>query len=516
MISMLIAYCLLPLSLAAQPDWVVQKGSSARFPSADYLTGLGIATWHRDSSVESVTRQSYAAAQQDLAEKVQVHIQATSESFKQQVDQSFLASYQTVVTASSQLEVVGLQKEIYHDQKQRLFYTWVYARKPAVVAHYQQKLATANRQLPEWLAQAQRYAREGHRAEAEQQLLACRTLLTQYARWQAVVRSLQPTASPTEPAVGPEQIADALHQLIHERAATLSDLAYTVAYQLRLSLDTPLQRVVVAPLVYHQSEMASAFSYFFRNQLEQELIRHADWQTVRPEDVRFNQGSPNMQYSLRGTYTVTGDQLHVSVFLKDVFAEQVIGVATAQLNVAVVEAAQLAYLPPRYEQNQAEQQLLAANEVPSTGIDLEVWTNKGKEALVFTEGERMNVFFRANMPCHVRFIYHLADGQRVHFFDQYLTAEQVDRAHEVPYDFICDCTDAPCGVETLQINAQEAPFAPLATQDIGGYRFITEDLTDVLQKTRGLQRDEVHYQAERRLVITTMKKPQELIDGRVE
>ena len=119
----------------------------------------------------------------------------------------------------------------------------------------------------------------------------------------------------------------------------------------------------------------------------------------------------------------------------------------------------------------------------------------------------MNVFFRVNMPCHVRFVYHLADGRRVHFFDQYLAADQVGKAQELPYDFICDCTDAPCGIETLQINAQEEAFTPLATQDVGGYRFITEDLSSILQKNRGMKQDEPMYRAEQRLVITTMEKP---------
>jgi len=121
--------CLLTLPLAAQPEWVVHKGQSVRFPTDTYLTGLGIATWHPDSTAEAIARQSYAAAQKDLIEKVRVHIQASSESFKQQHEQSFSSSYQALVTSNSQLEIVGLQKESYHDQKKNLFYTWVYALK---------------------------------------------------------------------------------------------------------------------------------------------------------------------------------------------------------------------------------------------------------------------------------------------------------------------------------------------------------------------------------------------------
>lgn len=490
--------------LWAQPDWVDGKGSSPRFSQADYLTGLGIATWHKDSSEESIIRQAYAAAQKDLVEKVRVRIEANTESLKQQTDQSFSASYQALVTANSQLEVVGLQKETYHDRKKDLFYTWVYARKNDVVATYQHKLDQANQRLQQQFNQAQRYANSGMKAKAEQALLNCRTLLTQQAPWRAVLLSLQPFQTPVEPSVTLHQIEESLHQLIEEQANTLHDLAYGLVYQLKQSVEQPLQRVVVSPLLYRQSEMASAFSHFFRDRLEQELIQYADWQTMRLDDVYFNNGNPTMQYSLRGTYEVSGDQLHVSVFVKDVFAQEVIGMATARLDVAVVEDAQLAYLPVRYEENAAEQQLMAVQEVDDTGIDLEVWTNKGDDALVFAEGERMNVYFRVNMPCHVRFVYHLADGRRVHFFDQFLEADKVGQVQEVPYDFICDCTGAPCGIETLQINAREEAFASLETQEVGGYRFITEDLSSLLQKTRGMKQDESLYQAEKRLVITTM------------
>ncbi|MEQ9443547.1 MAG: hypothetical protein RIG62_31195 [Cyclobacteriaceae bacterium] len=499
---------LLSLSLYAQPDWVSQKGNSARFPETVFLTGFGIATWHKDSTEESIIRQSYAAAQKDLVEKVRVHIQASSESLKQQTDQSFTASYQAMVTASSQLEVVGLQKETYHDRKQKLLYTWVYAPKKEVIANYQQKYAQLDQQIHERFEQAERYSSGGMKAEAEQYLLTCRTLLARQAQAQALLLSLQPGTSLAAPSVTAVQVEDALHQLIQQQAESLSDLAYGLAHQLKQSVEQPLQRVLVSPLLYRESEMASSFSYFFRNRLEQELIQYADWQTVRLDDVHFNQGNPTMRYSLQGTYEVLGDQMHISVFVKDVFAQQVISMATAQLKVDVIEMAQLTYLPTQFELRQEEQQLMASNPVTASGIDLEVWTNKGKEALVFTEGERMNVFFRVNMPCHVRFIYHLADGRRVHFFDQYLTEDEVDRVHELPYDFVCDCTDAPCGIETLQINAQEAPFTPLATQDISGYRFITEDLGSMLEKTRGMKQDETMFQAEQRLVITTMEKPQ--------
>ena len=258
----------------------------------------------------------------------------------------------------------------------------------------------------------------------------------------------------------------------------------------------------MSPLVYEQSQMASPFSQQFKPMLEHELINNARWSTVAPEDAHFAEGTSNALYSVRGVYESLGDRLTISLYVKDIFAQEIIGMATATIPRQVIEDAQLSYVPQQFEVRQGEQQLFEANDLPSRGIALDTWTNKGREALTFTEGETMEIFYRVNIPCYVRFTYHLADGRRVHFFDRQITEAEVDQVLRVPYDFVCDCTDAPCGVETLQMNARETPLPELITQEQDGYAFITENLESIIRKNRDSAN--TSYQAEKRLVITTL------------
>jgi len=52
-------------------------------------------------------------------------------------------------------------------------------------------------------------------------------------------------------------------------------------------------------------------------------------------------------------------------------------------------------------------------------LKVEVWTNKGDDNLIFTEGKRPRFYVRDNKECFIRFIYHLADNQAFLLIDNY-------------------------------------------------------------------------------------------------
>lgn len=491
-----------PAVLAQAPGWV--EGASAEFPSAEYLTGLGIATVHKDSAQETTAAHAYSAAKRDLIEKVRVRVQASTESIRQQTDQNYSALYASTVASSSELEIVGLHRRDYVDHQKRRHYVWVYARKPEVIRHHRAQQRQQAQQLQALFAEAQECRAAGRRGKAEQLLLRCRPMVAKLTNSASVLRSLGADAPAADP-VTARQLEQALEGLVREEVTSLPDLAYVLVNQLRQSQEAVLSKVMVLPPVYRQSPMASQFSRQFKAMLEHEMVNHARWSTVARPDVRFANGAPGARYRVRGEYEALGDRLVINLYLEDIFTQEIIGMATATLPQQVVADAELSYIPPQFEARQGEQELFETESMLSHGIDLDVWTNKGRDALTYTEGETMDIFYRVNIPCYVRFVYHLADGQRVHFFDRQVSAAEVGQALRVPYDFVCDCTDAPCGVETLQMNARETPLPDLATKKINGYEFITEDLANVIRKNRiNSEDDRSHYQAEKRLVITTM------------
>ena len=81
----------------------------------------------------------------------------------------------------------------------------------------------------------------------------------------------------------------------------------------------------------------------------------------------------------------------------------------------------------------------------------------------------------------------------------------INKPLALPFDWVTAC---PCGTEYIKLLAQSTPFEPLNVSSKDGFDYITEDLTDVLNKTRGFQKDkqndEGFYFGESGFSITTL------------
>jgi Effector-associated domain 11 len=136
----------------------------------------------------------------------------------------------------------------------------------------------------------------------------------------------------------------------------------------------------------------------------------------------------------------------------------------------------------------------------TTELTIVCTTEKGRENPQFHAGESLRLFFKTNQACLVRAIYQLADGRPALLDDDRAVPEtHANRWLEIGDGFE---VDAPFGTERLFVFAQRSPFAPLATRDEDGYRFLNEPLTDSLQKTRGLKKKTPR--AEDSLNLTTL------------
>ena len=116
----------------------------------------------------------------------------------------------------------------------------------------------------------------------------------------------------------------------------------------------------------------------------------------------------------------------------------------------------------------------------------------------------MKAYVRVNMPSYVRFIYHLADGNRTLLLDNYYIDEsKVNMVYQIPEEFECA---APFGAEFLQAFARTEPFGSLKTTNVDGYEIINENLNEFVPRMRGFKKLKKEVQqAENLLVITTME-----------
>jgi len=138
---------------------------------------------------------------------------------------------------------------------------------------------------------------------------------------------------------------------------------------------------------------------------------------------------------------------------------------------------------------------------PTTKLQIDIKTQKGKENLVFNETEEVQVFFKVNKSCKLRTIYKLADGNLILLDnDRQINAPETNHWVQLSDDFE---VAPPFGAEELYIFAAEINFPVLQTKQEGGYTLIIEGLPNALRKTRGLKKKQTF--AESKLNITTQQ-----------
>jgi len=199
------------------------------------------------------------------------------------------------------------------------------------------------------------------------------------------------------------------------------------------------------------------------------------------------------------------------VVLRDFKTGKALASIETKLAKSFCEKNKINYLPENFIVANTKRKNFAKNEIIGGDLNLEVWTNKGTDNLLFSENDTLRLFLRVNKASYIRFIYHLADGSKVLLLDDYfIDVSKVNKVYQLPDEFICA---EPFGAEVLQVNAQTEKFEPLNTKEQYGYNFITDDLDEVIRKTRGFKKlKEGVMKAENSIVITTMSGSDEFGD----
>ena len=190
--------------------------------------------------------------------------------------------------------------------------------------------------------------------------------------------------------------------------------------------------------------------------------------------------------------------------LRRVSDSRIVASAEALISFSALEKSQLDIKPQNFSNALSDPKIFNKDEVIGGGLNLEVWTNKGIDNVLYTKGETMQAYVRVNMPSYIRFIYHLADGERTLLLDNYYIDEsKVNMVYQIPEEFECA---APFGAEFLQAFARTERFEPLKTTDIDGYDIIDENLSEFIPRMRGFKKfNKEVQQAENMVVITTLK-----------
>lgn len=285
-----------------------------------------------------------------------------------------------------------------------------------------------------------------------------------------------------------DEVSTLLTEGLNQKATTVPDIKKSL--------------VRIENITLGNTRSMSEFSQRFTAAVEQKLAGQGFNVSTR-QQVPGDTASIPYRYYLTGRYWEEGNDFKVAVSLKELPSERIVATEEAKLSKHWLTANNISFKPENFERAKANEEIFNKEELTSTGdLKVEIVTNKGKNNLIYSEGDLLKLWVKANKECYVRLVYYLADGQTVLMLDNFhVTPEFVNKYYEIPKSFECS---EPFGTETLQLFAQNEKFKPLLTETKSGYVFVLEEVKTIVEEgRRGFK--EKKEAAESRLSFTTLK-----------
>lgn len=484
---------------AQLPDWTDNNQRKLMYNEQDYIVGFASeANTAKEQPTDLLNRlEGYAKSQ--INEQIMVNVQSLTSLKTMEVNNALTQSYLSLISSSSNLILTGLKKEVFYDNHSKTGYVLIYANRNDLINLYKNKLSSS---LSEIERKVGSISPNQHSANIElEDVVEVMKLIPEIEQYQSILVALTRTSSSEilqyERLLGVKTAIDAIVKQAQQGKNSIQDACQFIAFMFKNQVANGSYPVLLTNFTFQDTRMTSEFSKQLSQLLTLSLVGMGGFKVL-------SENSKEPHYILGGTYWKQNDELKLISLLRD-NAGKIIASAEAYVPLSILEKNGVAYLPENFQKAYERMRVFKSNEIVKGDLNIEVWTNKGDEGLVFTEGEKLKFYIRANKECYIRFIYHMADNQSVLLFDNYyVAANMVNKVIELPDEFECA---EPFGNEVLQVNAQTTPFEPLRVKKVEGYDFIDDSLESVLVGTRGLKRVMPNVEkAEKRIVFTTLKK----------
>ncbi len=491
------------VTVAQTPDWADAKTRKVRYSDTEFIVGFASeSNSQKENPADLLARlESYAKGQ--LVEYIQVTVRSETELRVTETNSKFQQNYKSMNSSSSNLNLAGLKVETAYDQKAKVGFAIAYAKRSELLNYYKETIKSSLHSAEVKVKSAQQAMKSGNGEQALKLSLEAISMVNPVEQAQSVIFALR-RGSATDDATQmarlnqtKSEIEDIMRQVQRSSGNTIDDISYFLARGLLLQTGKLTAPVSLSNFTYQDTKIGSELSNRLNQSLSSKLVENGFLVT--------RTGSKTDGFILTGTYWKEPSDLKLLAMLKKTDGTLVAS-AEAFLPLSWVEGSRVKYLPENFEEAYSRMRVFNRDEVIKGDLNVEVWTNKGDDGLVFTEGEKLKFFVRANKECYIRMIYHLADNQSVLLMDSYyIPAHMANKVIELPDEFECA---EPFGVETLQVNAQTQPFAPLKTRSQYGYQFIDESFNDIIMGTRGIKKSESTPidKAEKRLIFSTMAR----------
>ena len=503
-----------------KPDWVVNYGQATEFPADRYLTGFG--------SAAGIDQQSQQVAQDnaraDLSRQVVVKISNSISNQQQETETDLVQQFSSVTYSTSSLQVMGLKSEVYLDdhRKHPTAYALTYIRRTDLVRLYQREKDRVQKEIGQLIRLAESNLEQKELAlqyyfqtlPLFEKLTESRTVLLSVGASSLLDRQEQ---EPDDVLPSKNEISDRIRQLALFEIKHLEDVAGAIQFQFNQQFQAPKAGLMVIPFYYQDTKLCSQFARYLKQTLESKLSQSVpptgQFQARSLSFSRDLAAASGADYIITGSYWEETERLRVLAQCRELKSGTVVASTSVEFASDLLPAA-MQLKPENFQSAMAQQMAFAQQIIDSDQFQLEVWTDRGQDALLYGQGELMKIYLRSNRPCYVRLIYILADGQKTLLLDNLpINAESVNRSLSVnelkDLDFECA---APFGAEMLVAVGRTDQFDPLKTVEKDGYYFLPvsqpEEVAYLSRDVRGFkrrQRDDASIQqTESKLMITTV------------
>ena len=519
----LVSPFLITIQAGKQPDWVVNYGQSDKYDEQVYLTGFGEAL--------GISRESKEIAQEnaraDLSQKVLVKIDSTVSNYQLEDGEETLQQFSTVTQSSSELQVMGLETLTYvrDSRKNPMSFALVYIERKKLAKLYQAEKKHLTSQILQLITLAEN--QDNPKYTSVQYYYQTWPLLDKLAEVQTILLSVSGTRIFSDLAsqdladqpliLNKSQINRRIQQLSLHSIDNLDDVAGAIQFQLYQQFDLQHQQLLVQPFFYQDTRLSSRFARYFKQLLEGKLENsiqpHREFQAKSVNYEKDMAVSADADYIITGSYWEKEDNIQILAFCRSVQTGEIRASANVDFKRGMLKS-NLNLKPDNFEKIMSQQLAFEQKVIDSGQLKLEVWTDRGKNALLYSQGELMKIYLRTNRPCYVRLLYILANGQKTLLVDNLqINLESVNRPLLVndllEIDF--ECT-SPFGAEMIIGVARNYPFDTIETTERDGYIFIDTDnpkhLANITRGTKGFKRrkrnDESIQQTETKLILTTV------------
>lgn len=501
-------FCLLFQNIVAQtPNWADENSRKLKYSDRDWIVSYSSEQNRSKEDPSILQAKLIDLATTNLVQSIQTTITSISTANTIEMDSKLHQTFQQTSTSASNLKVTGLKSESAYDPKTKTAYAIVYAKR-ADLSNYYNGVVTRNlAQITEKIATIMKMADSNTRDEALKLISECQTLFREAEEAQTMLVAINKTVSDdlvkyTDYSKLRSDLDQQSSKIRKAENLTIDEAASIIAAELSMQKDKLIAPIKLSYFTFQETGMNSPFSRRMQIALEQKLVEsgiNVDKTVKTDESIASLKGTV-----ITGTYWEEGNSIRVISMVRSIETGKPLTSTEAKLSVEKLTQVNLQTKPENFKDAYANMRVFSKDEIEGGDLKVELWTNKGTENLIFTEGEHMKLSVRANKECYLRVIYHLADGQKVLLLDNYyISTDKVNKVYELPYEFECS---EPYGVETLQLNAQELAFGGLRTQNQDGYEFIVDDMQTILIGTRGMKKvTKSELKAERRVTITTMR-----------